>query len=384
MTYRNPVIPGFHPDPSVCRVGERVLPGDLVLRLLPRRPHLPVVESGGLDADRQRPRPPVAARLDGDPGLVIARHLCARRIRSSRRAVLDDHDKRQLTRRVRRFSSPARTRRARGPIRSRCRSPASIPTWPGTPTGTAGCTSRVWAASPVARVDMATGELLERTRTHMVGHRPAVPRVTAPLRAGRDLVPPHRRGRDARRHCISVARGPVTGRAMGGTRRPTPSSVTAAPIRRFRTPGTATWSRPRTGAGGWSCSACAPEGSSPGFHTLGRETFLIPVQWVDGWPVPDDPPAWRWRPRHPVRPNVAGLQHAGALRRASAAGALGRRPTSARCAELADGPPGLAHAARWRGDAGRAGADVRRAGASSTTIAGPGPASRRVGRGRRS
>jgi Beta-xylosidase len=21
QTYRNPVIPGFHPDPSVCRVG---------------------------------------------------------------------------------------------------------------------------------------------------------------------------------------------------------------------------------------------------------------------------------------------------------------------------------------------------------------------------
>ena len=32
---RNPIIPGFHPDPSVCRVGE----------------------SGQLAADRQRARP---------------------------------------------------------------------------------------------------------------------------------------------------------------------------------------------------------------------------------------------------------------------------------------------------------------------------------------
>ncbi len=22
VTFRNPVVPGFHPDPSVCRVGE--------------------------------------------------------------------------------------------------------------------------------------------------------------------------------------------------------------------------------------------------------------------------------------------------------------------------------------------------------------------------
>ncbi len=29
-----------------------------------------------------------------------------------------------------------------------------------------------------------------------------------------------------------------------------------------------------------------PRGISPGFHTLGRETFLTPVQWDGGWPVP--------------------------------------------------------------------------------------------------
>ena len=32
-----------------------------------------------------------------------------------------------------------------------------------------------------------------------------------------------------------------------------------------------------------------PRGVGPGFHTLGRETFLVPVQWVEGWPVPGDP-----------------------------------------------------------------------------------------------
>jgi hypothetical protein len=30
-----------------------------------------------------------------------------------------------------------------------------------------------------------------------------------------------------------------------------------------------------------------PRGSTPGFHVLGRETFLAGVDWVDGWPVLD-------------------------------------------------------------------------------------------------
>ena len=35
-----------------------------------------------------------------------------------------------------------------------------------------------------------------------------------------------------------------------------------------------------------------PRGITPGYHVLGRETFLVPVDWVDGWPVP------RARARH--------------------------------------------------------------------------------------
>jgi hypothetical protein len=31
-----------------------------------------------------------------------------------------------------------------------------------------------------------------------------------------------------------------------------------------------------------------PRGSTPGFHVLGRETFLAGVEWVDGWPVFDE------------------------------------------------------------------------------------------------
>jgi hypothetical protein len=42
--------------------------------------------------------------------------------------------------------------------------------------------------------------------------------------------------------------------------------------------------------GGWAAVylGARPRGSTPGFHVLGRETFLAGVEWVDGWPVFDE------------------------------------------------------------------------------------------------
>ena len=42
------------------------------------------------------------------------------------------------------------------------------------------------------------------------------------------------------------------------------------------------------GDGRRSTSVRARAGSTPGFHVLGRETFLAGVDWVDGWPVFDE------------------------------------------------------------------------------------------------
>lgn len=45
-----------------------------------------------------------------------------------------------------------------------------------------------------------------------------------------------------------------------------------------------------TADGGWAAVylAVRPHGFTPGFHVLGRETFLAGVDWVDGWPVFDE------------------------------------------------------------------------------------------------
>lgn len=44
-----------------------------------------------------------------------------------------------------------------------------------------------------------------------------------------------------------------------------------------------------TASGDWAAVylGARPRGSSPGFHVLGRETFLAGIDWVDGWPVFD-------------------------------------------------------------------------------------------------
>jgi hypothetical protein len=46
----------------------------------------------------------------------------------------------------------------------------------------------------------------------------------------------------------------------------------------------------QTPAGEWAAVylGARPRGSTPGFHVLGRETFLAGITWLDGWPVFDE------------------------------------------------------------------------------------------------
>ncbi|MFF3849829.1 glycoside hydrolase family 43 protein [Streptomyces sp. NPDC002328] len=48
-----------------------------------------------------------------------------------------------------------------------------------------------------------------------------------------------------------------------------------------------------------------PGGGTPGWHVLGRETFLAPVDWVDGWPVVGEVPSVLPAPAWPLHPPAA-------------------------------------------------------------------------------
>ncbi|MEV6796482.1 glycoside hydrolase family 43 protein [Streptomyces sp. NPDC051320] len=47
-----------------------------------------------------------------------------------------------------------------------------------------------------------------------------------------------------------------------------------------------------------------PGGGSPGWHVLGRETFLVPVDWVDGWPVVGELSTVMPAPPWPLQPHA--------------------------------------------------------------------------------
>ena len=146
MNYHNPVIPGFHPDPSVCRVGDDYF---LVTSSFTYFPGVPIFHSTNLvdwtQIGNVLDRPAqldLSATWDWSSLGIYAPTL---RYHDGRFWIITTNvgSTGALS-----FSSPATTPAAPGRTPSWCRSRASIPTWPGTGMATVGCTSRAWGASP--------------------------------------------------------------------------------------------------------------------------------------------------------------------------------------------------------------------------------------------
>ena len=347
MTYRNPVIPGFHPDPSVCRVGDEYFLVTSSFILLPRRPCLPVLEPGGVDADRQRARTPIAPRPRVDLELVVARHLRPDHP-LPRRHVLHDHDQRRL--RGRADVSRHERRPGRTVVGSR---PGAGPRH--RPRPGLGPRRELLGALFGPRRHRPLPHQCQHRRPgehagpHVVGHRAAVPRVTTPLRARRTWYLLIAEGGTYAGHSVSVARGPSPlGPWEGSPSNPILSHrSTDSPIQ-------------NTGHGDlveaidrswWMVFlGVRPRGIGPTFHTLGRETFLVPVQWHDGWPVPADP-ALEMTATTPGLVESVQAQGREDFDAPALGPHLGRPPPIPRDDELAHGPPRLARPARWRGHA---------------------------------
>jgi beta-xylosidase len=112
-------------------------------------------------------------------------------------------------------------------------------------------------------------------------------------------------GGTERGHCVSVARGPAPHGPF--------ESYPANPILSHRST-----ARPvqNTGHGDlvqapdgswWMVLlGVRPRGGTPGWHVLGRETYLVPLTWAGGWPVPGEldlaMPAPPWPPRPAAAP----------------------------------------------------------------------------------
>jgi xylan 1,4-beta-xylosidase len=278
-TFSNPVIAGFHPDPSICRVDAdyylacssfEYFPGvpifhsrDLVHwsqigNALERPSQLPLdattPSSGGVYA-------PTLRYHDGRFWLIISN------VSGGGTVLFTTADP------------------AAGIWSDPIRLPGVTGIDPDLAWDDEGRCWSTYAGIDQVRVDPETGQTLSEPRRLWSG-TPGVQFPEAPhlYRVGDYWYLLIAEGGTERGHGISVARGP----APDGPFEP----CRANPILSHRSTG-----RPiqNTGHGDlvqapdgswWMVLLGArPRGGTPGWHVIGRETYLTPVTWADGWPV---------------------------------------------------------------------------------------------------
>jgi xylan 1,4-beta-xylosidase len=303
MTFSNPVIPGFHPDPSVCRLGDEYF---LVTSSFTYAPGVPIFRSPNL-VDWTQIGHVLERRsqldLSGSTGSASAGVYAP---------TLRHHDGRFWVITTCLDSSGFNSFFVT----------AGDPTGPWSEPTTLAVQGidpdLAWDAEGRCWVHMANGGRIVRLRvddsTGEVLHGPE------PTWSGTGLQYPEAphllerngwwylliaEGGTERGHAVSVARGPTPqGPWKGCPRNPILSHrSTGSPIQNT---GHADLVEAPDGTWWMVLLGVRPKGVSPGFHVLGRETFLTAIDWVDDWPVPVElasemerrPPG----PRQPVEP----------------------------------------------------------------------------------
>lgn len=295
-TVPNPVIPGFHPDPSICRVGDDYY---VVCSSFEYFPGIPVFHSrdlvnwtqigNALDRPSQLRLPPGTPSSAGIYAPTLRHHdgrfwLIVTNVAAGEGNLLFT------------ATDPA------GPWSE----PIRLPGVPGIDPdlawdedGTCWCTG---AGGHQVRLDPHTGETLGEAGRVWSGTGAMAPEAPHLYRIGEYWYLLIAEGGTERGHGVSVARG----RTPAGPFESCPANPilthrsTDHPIQNT---GHADLVQGPDGSWWMVLLGVRPRGGTPGWHVLGRETFLAPVEWVDGWPVVGElgtelpAPAW---PLHPV------------------------------------------------------------------------------------
>jgi beta-xylosidase len=301
-TITNPVIPGFHPDPSICRVGEDYYLACSSFELFPG---IPLFHSrdlvhwkqlgNALDRPGQLRLPAAATPASAGLYAPTLRHhggrfwLIVTNVSGGGNLLFSATD-------------PA------GPWSD----PLPLPGVPGIDPDLAwdadgSCWVTVAGVSQV-RIDPVTGETFDAPQRIWSGSPGAkAPEAPHLYRIGEHWYLMIAEGGTERGHGIAIARGP----APDGPFEPCPAN----PILSHRSSdqpiqNTGHGDLVQGPDGSWwlVLLGVRPQGGSPGWHVLGRETYLAPVEWVDGWPVVGpllrEQPAPPW-PLQPFEPEPA-------------------------------------------------------------------------------
>lgn len=288
--FANPVIPGFYPDPSVCRVGDdyylacssfEYFPGvpifhsrDLVhWEQIGNARHWPLPEmtpsSGGVYAPTLRHHDGlfwlITADASGSTVLVTAANPAGP------------------------WSEPLTIGGVKG----------VDPDIAWDDEGNCWCT---YAGVEQVRIDPRSGEVFGEPRKVWSGTPGArYPEAPHLYRVGDFWYLLIAEGGTERGHCVCVARG----LSPDGPFEPYPANPvlthrsTSRPVQNT---GHADLIQAADGSWWMVLLGVRPRGGTPGWHTLGRETYLVPVTWADGWPSPGELELVMTAPPWPPRP----------------------------------------------------------------------------------
>jgi xylan 1,4-beta-xylosidase len=276
-TFGNPVIAGFHPDPSICRVG-----GDYYLACSSFEyfPGVPIFHSRDLvhwtqvgnALDRPGQLPLAGAPSSGGVYAPTLRHRDGRFWLITWNA---SHGGTVL------FSAedPA------GPWSDPVRVPGATgfdPDLAWDEEGRCWCT---YAGIEQVRIDPVTGQSFGEPRLLWSGTPGAqFPEAPHLYRIGDYWYLLIAEGGTERGHCASAARGP----APWGPFEPCPANPIVShrsTSRAIQNTGHADLVEAPDGSWWMVLLGTRPRGGTPGWHVMGRETYLAPVTWADGWPV---------------------------------------------------------------------------------------------------
>jgi len=284
----NPVIAGMHPDPSICRVGDDYY---LACSSFEYFPGVPVFHSrdlvhweqigNALDRPSQLSLPSSVPSSAGVYAPTLRHHdgrfwLITTNVAAGGTVVFTTTD-------------PA------GPWSEPTRVPGVTgidPDLAWDDNGDCWCT---YAGIEQVRIDPHTGQTFGTPRRLWSG-TPGAQAPEAPhlYRIGGHWYLLIAEGGTERGHAVSIARGP----APDGPFEPCPANPilshrgTSRPIQNT---GHADLVEAPDGSWWMVLLGVRPRGGTPGWHVLGRETYLASVTWADGWPVVGDV-----APSHPV------------------------------------------------------------------------------------